>query len=151
MIGPLLLSLVASAAPPVEPAAPTASQVELHHALAARHFAGCAALQSDSVVADLIVVAEQAPMPPWVSLRAARCLVTHHAESATPHLEAWVVDAERTGLGVVVLSALDDAPLDVALAVARRALANGPDPGDVRRRLGRLNTAELRALAEVTP
>jgi hypothetical protein len=158
MIPFVLLAVASVAAPPSDPApahaAPTASQLAVHRALSARHTPGCAAADALTAepVTDLVVIAETATSPPWASLRAAQCLVEGHAAPAQPRLEAWVTDPDRRGLGVVVLTALGRAPLEVALPVARKALAEGPDPADVRRRLLRSEVPELRALAQgVTP
>ena len=151
MILALLLSVTAVAAPPAD--LPTPSQVAVHRVLSARHFSGCApaSAASETPVQDLIAVAETSTMPPWAALRAARCLVVDHAAEARPDLERWVTSAEQRGLGIVVLSALDEAPLEVAIPVAQAALT-GPDPADVRRRLLSLQAPELRELGgEVTP
>lgn len=111
----------------------------------------CAAVEALSAdpVGLLRELVDHAVRPPWVAMRAADCLVTRHAEAAAADLDAWVVDPERLGLGLLVVSRLDTLPEARALALAERAIASGPDAAAVRRRIEASAHASVRAL--VTP
>lgn len=103
------------------------------------------ALASDPV-ATLISFAEHATMPPWVGVRAARCLVTRHAEAAKTTLSAWVVDPEKRGFAFLIADELDQAAEPVALELARAGLA-GPHAADLRKRLAKSAWPSVAALA----
>jgi hypothetical protein len=94
-------------------------------------------------------VAQADAGPPWVPMRAAQCLLELHAEAVRSDLLSWVTDAATQGLGLLVLSQLDRLPAELALEVASRALAMGPDPDRARQRITASQRAEIRAL--VTP
>jgi hypothetical protein len=127
---------------------PTAGQEELARALSVRDAPPpCAELeaQAQDPLADLLAVVEHVQMPPWVSVRAATCVASRHAEAAEASLLRWVTDPDLRGLGLVTLNLLDDIPEPVAARVAAAALA-GPSAEDARVRVARATTPAVRAL-----
>ena len=78
---------------------------------------------------------------------AAECLVRGHAAEVQPSLEGWVTDPAVTGLGRLVLSDLDVMPVEVAVPVARLALA-GHLAEVARSRIASSSRAEVRAVGE---
>ncbi len=129
---------------------PSASQEAMYRALSARDPApSCAEVEalSETPVADLVYVVEHATQPPWAGMRAASCLVERHAEEARDEILAWVGDAGKRGLAILVFDKVDALPEGLALEVARSGLA-GPLAEDARTRLARAERAEVRALAE---
>jgi len=86
-------------------------------------------------------------LPPWAPMRAADCLVRGHAAEVQPSIEGWVTDPAVIGLGRLVLSDLDAMPVEVAVPVARRALA-GPLADVARSRIARSAHPEVRAVGE---
>ena len=138
-------------APSAADPAPSASQAALHTALSARDGAPeCASLEelSQTLVADLLWIIDHVAMPPTAGVRAADCLAERHAAEIPEVMERWVTDPRLKGFGFVVLSHLDDIPLEQALKLATLALTGGPDPDAARRRILRAKTPEIRALAE---
>lgn len=128
-----------AASPPTSP---------LYRALSLRDGGpGCADLGSLSgaLVPELITLVEQDPPPPWVAMRAADCLARAHTAEALPQLQSWVADPEARGLCLIVLGALDAAPLDPARVVAQAALS-GPWAADAREQLAASTRPELTAL-----
>lgn len=132
--------------------APTAEQEAVYRALTVRHDPPACeqldALTTDPVGTYLYLV-QHAQQPAWVSMRAASCLMLSHTEAATPHLRQWVVNPDTRGLGILVVGQLDRLPLELATELATRALTEGPDPEGMQRRLRRLETPELVALADM--
>ncbi|MEQ1501031.1 MAG: hypothetical protein ABMB14_02320 [Myxococcota bacterium] len=100
-------------------------------------------------VQTLLAVVDTVSMPPWAPMRAAGCLVERHAVEVRGELEGWVIAPDKQGLGRLVLASLDAMPVEVAVPVARLALAQGADPALAQRKVGAARSAELRAL--VTP
>lgn len=164
-MSPLLLSLSLSIAAPAQAGstdgaavwAPNADQEAVYRALLVRHDPPTCeqldALTSDPVGTYLYLV-QNAQQPAWVGMRAASCLMHAHTEAATPYLEQWVVDPDTRGLAILVIGQLDELPLELATSLATKALTEGPDPEGMQRRLRRLETPELQALADmpiVTP
>ncbi len=76
-------------------------------------------------VTDLVRMAETLELPPWAPMRAAECVVTHHAGEASDVLQRWVVDEQRAGLAKLVLRRLKHIPEEQAVALTRTALT-GP-------------------------
>ena len=95
---------------------------------------------------DLAWVVEHIRAPPWAGMKAAECLVLHHADVAGPLLHAWVTEPERMGLGWVVLRHLDALPQSLALTLARAAVQDGPDPAGARRRIRQSANDAVRAI-----
>lgn len=95
---------------------------------------------------DLAWVVANVPAPPWAGVKAAECLVLHHADAAGPLFHAWVTDPELMGLGWVVLRHLDAMPQPLAVALARAAVDDGPDPAGARRRIRRSENVAVRAI-----
>jgi len=129
-------------------AAPSPTQEALYHALSQRDPAPtCAdvAALTTAPVTDLTYVIENATQPPWVSIRAAECLVRDHAAEAQTHITGWVGTIEQRGLALVALHLIDEMPLDVGLAIGSAALA-GPLAEDAQGRLKSSGQSEIRAL-----
>src|SRR5687768_909678 len=76
-------------------------------------------------VETLLAVVDTVKMPPWAPMQAADCLVKRHPADVKDRMDLWVTDPALKGLGRLVLNALDVMPVEVAVPVARRALAEG--------------------------
>ena len=143
----------AESAPPAEAAQafePSDSQEALYRLLSLRDdVVDCKALAeaSETVVADLAVIADQAKMPPWAGVRAAHCLSSHYAEASQEHLVRWLGSAETAGLARAILDNVDVMPEPVALSIAPVALA-GPSGELARSALAGSERASLRSLLE---
>jgi len=157
-LSPWAASAGALAAEPdaASPGGPTAgiSSSELAdvvRALSLRDGVSCEAVEalSSQPVAALRAVVEQVAMPPYAPMRAAGCLVQRHAAEVQPDLEQWVVDPRLKGLGRLVLGAIDEMPVQVAVPVVQRALADGSDRDLAAKRAAAAVAPEIRAL--VTP
>jgi hypothetical protein len=93
-------------------------------------------------------LAEQVQMPPWVSIRAAACMVERAAEPAAEGaLLRWVSAPEWAGLGLTAVNLLDLMPEEVAARVAAIAL-EGPIADKARDEIAHSTHAQVRALAE---
>lgn len=117
-------------------------------ALSSRDPVSCEVIEAltPTPTATLLTVVNEVQRPPWAPMRAANCLLLNHAAEVTPDIERWVVAPELAGLGRLVLGSLDQMPLSVALPVAQKALALGPDRALVEERLAGAAVPELRAL-----
>lgn len=102
------------------------------------------ALVSDPLAA-LLEVVELAELPPYAPMRAAQCVVVHHAEEAADALVAWVGDPETAGLGMVALQGLEGMSEPTAVRVTEAALA-GPVATDAREAAAASSHAGVRAL-----
>jgi hypothetical protein len=120
---------------------------EVVRALSARHPASCEEIESlTPTPADtLLHVVDTVTMPPWAPMQAADCLLRGHATTVRPAIEAWVTDPARKGLGRLALSELDVLPSEVAVPVARAALA-GPQADLARERIAVSVHPAVRAL-----
>lgn len=136
---------------------PSDDEIAVHRALSGRHFDGdCARVEalSDTPVDALKAIVRHAQAPPWAPMRAAACLTKGHAEASREELEQWVSDPALAGLGIQTLSLIDTLPEPIALSVAAKALADGPERLDARTRLADSERPAVRALvapAEVGP
>ena len=81
-------------------------------------------------------------------MRAAACLARRHPESVRTQLVRWVSSEETAGLGIQTLGLLDELPEDIAVEVARAALADGPAALRARERLQRVELPAVAALLE---
>lgn len=129
---------------------PSPSQEALYRALSLRDAElDCKALEakSDTLVDDLVVIADQAKMPPWAAIRATHCLSSHHAEASREHLSRWLAAKETAGLAQTILANIDDMPESIALDLGRSAL-DGPSAELTRTALARSERATLRALID---
>ncbi|MFZ5480665.1 MAG: hypothetical protein ACOZNI_28140 [Myxococcota bacterium] len=119
-----------------------------YEVLRARDEPGCAAL-GEVAREELAGLAEEDVQPPWVPVRAARCLVELYPDAETAaRVRPWMADPSRAGLALVVVGKLDLLPLAEATELARAALAT-PDERQrarVQRRLAASERAELRAV-----
>ena len=88
--------------------------------------------------------------PPWVSMRAATCLLQAHAKEGEADALKWVADPEQAGLTTLVLGRLDSMPLEIAKRIAQASL-EGPHKDLAKTRISRLRTKELKALAAAAP
>jgi hypothetical protein len=148
----------APVAPPEPPPAeateaftPSESQDQLYKMLSLRDAeVDCAALQSDTLLEDLVVIAEKAKMPPWAGVRAVHCLSSLHAEPSQEHLIRWLASEETAGFARAILDNIDVMPEPVALTVSQSALA-GPSAEHARTALARSERASLRALVQNQP
>lgn len=120
-------------------------------ALSARHAAPCAQVTASSAnpVSDLMAVVEHASLPPWAPMRAADCLVRHHASQpqVARAMREWVADPDRLGLSRLVVTRLDELDPPQSLDLARRAWNARHDRPWVARRLERSARPEVRAVA----
>ncbi|MBW2257444.1 MAG: hypothetical protein JRI25_22990 [Deltaproteobacteria bacterium] len=105
---------------------------EVSAALLPRHGqASCsdlaARVDGDVLTNALIRVAEGVEHPPWVPMRAARCVADAAAEDPTAlrAAEAWLHDERRPGLALVVVQRLDRLDGKVAATLADLAVARG--------------------------
>ena len=133
----LLMTSVGEAMSPVPPAKPNAEQRALYDALKVRDAAPpCESLtgMSENVASDLVWLVDNAAQPPWVGIRAATCVLTHHLEAQAAAIDAWVVDPDKKGLALLTLSSLDDVPETAAVRFATLAL-EGPFADAARARL----------------
>jgi hypothetical protein len=131
-------------------ATPTASQEVIYKALSVRDPAPvCAAVEalSETPVADLQFVVNNAAQPPWAGMRAAACLIRGHGGEIQSTLESWVSDDEKLGLAILVLNSVDTLPLDVAVSVAQKAL-DGPYAAEAKKRLPKSDSPEIQALVK---
>jgi hypothetical protein len=142
---------------PPEPAeivfAPTAEQQAMIRALSHRDGGpDCAtveALAADPVPA-LVGLVDHVYNPPMVPMRAAGCLLERHAAEVEPHIVRWVTAEETRGLALLAAGSLDRMESEVAVRVARAALA-GPHAAQVRGRIAAASDPAVRALVGVTP
>lgn len=145
----LILTLALTGAALAKPE-PTAEQQAVYKALSARHESlSCTELDAMSTdpLGTYLYLIEHATQPAWVGMRAARCVMLNHAEAARPDLERWVVDADKRGLGLLLVSQIDELPLTMAKELAVKAMYEGPDPDGMRKRIARARTPEIAALA----
>jgi hypothetical protein len=138
-----------------EGTAPSAAVDELElaevvRALSARDGVSCEAVEALSArpVAVLRQVVAEVAMPPYAPMRAANCLVQRHAVEVQADLERWVVEPELKGLGRLVLGAVDQMPIEVAVPVVRRALAEGSDRDLASKRAAAAVAPEIRGLVQ---
>jgi hypothetical protein len=97
---------------------------------------------------SLVRIAEGVTAPPWVSVRAASCVVDVAAEPAAEEaLARWVSSAEWAGLGMAAVNLLDRMPEEVAARVAADAL-EGPIADQARDEIAASTHASVRALVE---
>jgi hypothetical protein len=144
----VVMALSAAAAPPGE-------LDTVVRALSSRDPVSCELIFSltSTPVPTLLQVVDEIARPPWAPMRAASCLVQHHAAEIQPDLERWVVAPELKGLGRLVLDSLDRMPPEVAVPVARKALESGPEKELALQKISAAQHPEVRALAapKVTP
>src|SRR5687767_12273412 len=102
----VLMALSAGATPPGE-------LDTVVRALSSRDPVSCEVILSltSTPVPTLLSVVNEISRPPWAPMRAASCLVQHHAAEIQPDLERWVVAPELKGLGRLVLDSLDQMPV----------------------------------------
>lgn len=128
---------------------PSEAELAVHRALSARHFSGdCAPIEALAAepVPTLLAIVDHATSPPWAPMRAAACLTRGHAAEIEPQLLRWVSEPELRGLGIQTLTLLDAMPEPVAVAVARKALAEGPPELDAATRIGAARAPAVRAV-----
>ena len=141
------------AAAPAEAAAPLAARPSvqaIYRALSVRDPApDCVTVEalSDQPVPDLLQIVDHASQPPWAGMRAANCLIQGHGAEIQAQLSDWVRRDDTRGLAILVLDQLDTLPEDLALDLARQALA-GPWAADARPRLDTSSRPALHALAD---
>ena len=116
-------------------------------ALSSRHPLPCPEIEALTPTPSdtLLHVVDTVALPPWAPMHAAQCLLRGHAVAVQPAIETWVVDPTKQGLGKLVLNQLDVIPPEVAVPVARRALA-GPLADLARERVAASVVPEVRAL-----
>jgi hypothetical protein len=109
----------------------------------------CAAVVAglERAAAGLLMVVEQVSMPPTAPMRAAGCLLVHHADD--PAVQAavleWVVQADTRGLALLVGQRLDSLPLPLAVAAATAGAA-GPHAADLAPAIAGSARSEVRAV-----
>jgi len=152
---------VATEAPaPVEsrpPITPPASErtppPEMIRMLSARDSAPpCDVIEATSTdpVADLILVVETVPLPPYAPMRAAGCLVDRHATEAADTIESWMTRPEVPALARLVAQGFDTMPAGLALRFAAAGLA-GPHRSVVEPFVRSSTHPEVRALVDPAP
>lgn len=120
------------------PWTPSAEEDAVYRALSSRDGApDCASVEAlaKDPTAVLVSVVEHAQQPPWVGVRAAKCLIERHSAEVQPQLVAWVQAPNKRGLAVLLANEMDNMPEPVAVEVAKAGLA-GPYAADMRARLG---------------
>jgi hypothetical protein len=119
----------------------------VQQALSLRHPISCTELLALSAtpVETLLHVVDHTSMPPWSPMRAAECLIEHHATDIEARLVQWVGDEELKGLGRLTVARLDRMPVEVGAHVARAAL-QGTEPDRARAACEASEHAELKAL-----
>jgi alkanesulfonate monooxygenase SsuD/methylene tetrahydromethanopterin reductase-like flavin-dependent oxidoreductase (luciferase family) len=101
---------------------------------------------TDDPLGDFLWLVDHAKQPPWVGMRAARCVILDHADAAQDTLLSWVA-METRGLHVQLLGHLDDLPEPIAVAIAEATLAEGaPDPERDLERVAKCSHPAVRAL-----
>ena len=127
MIPAILLSLLSGGAPAAETAwTPTAEEAVVVERLTARHLeSDCATLQAalPEGTTSLARIADHVALPPWVGVRAARCVV--QTEDGVDHAVRWSADPARRNYARLVVAALPDLSA-TSTARVRAALAEGP-------------------------
>jgi len=134
-------------------ATPSESQNALYQALTPRHLErSCTELATLSATPteDFVWLAENAERPSWVAIRSAECVLELYAEPAAADLTRWMQSPNTLGLALTTVHAMDGVPASVARPVLEAGLA-GPLADELRPRIQRLATPELRLLAETTP
>jgi hypothetical protein len=134
-------------------ATPTESQSALYQALTPRHLErACTELAtlSDTPAEDFVWLAENTERPAWVAIRSAECVLELYAEPAAPALTRWMQSQNTLGLALTTVHAMDGVPVSVARPVLEAGLA-GPLADELRPRIQRLATPELRLLAGSSP
>lgn len=109
-------------------AEPTALEQDVHKRLLVRDgFVGCEALYElgdDLAVRDAILAATVVQRPPWVSMRAAACVVERAAtdEVAYDVVRGWMTDPNLAGFALAAVQGLDLLPEDRAVVIAELAV-----------------------------
>lgn len=146
--------LPAEAPPELPPALPVgAPPSEMVRALSARDAAPhCEVIEATSIdpVADLILVVETVPLPPYAPMRAAGCLVGRHAEEAAEAIDSWMARPEVPALAELVAQGFDTLPSGLALRFAAAGL-NGPHRAAIEPFVRSSIHPEVRALVDVAP
>ena len=136
--------------PPAPPLEMSAEREAMARALSKRDSAPpCGEVEALSLdpLTDLVWLVEHIQKPPWVGMRAARCVLENHSAEASAVLEDWVIDPALKGLGFLILDSLDDLPQTQAIELAQRALSEGPDPEAARTRVARSDNPLISVLA----
>ena len=94
----------------------------------------------------LLRAVNEIPLPPWVAMRAASCLVTRHASAVEAEMTSWMGDRQRKGLGFLALDHLDAMEPALATRIATAAMA-GPYREEASVRIARSNVESVRTLA----
>jgi hypothetical protein len=139
----LMLASLAHAVP-----TPSPSQTALYNAMKMRESTpDCDQLDrySKTVADDLLWLMDNANQPPWVGIRAAQCILTHHAKAKADVIDTWVTDPKRRGLAIMVFGMLDVLPEETSVRVAKKALA-GPLAADAKVRIKKSEKPAIRAL-----
>jgi len=105
---------------------------------------------SSNAVADLILVVDTVPLPPYAPMRAAGCLLDRHAEEAADTIESWMAKPDVPALAELVAQAFDTLPSGLALRFAAAGLA-GPHRAVVEPFVKGSTHPEVRALVEPQP
>ena len=100
----------------------------VERALAAHHDPGCMDEQTigHAPAPIYVQVAENVPLPPWVSIRAANCVFSTDWRVVENDLRRWMMSAQTTGLGRVVIENIDTLPEEKAVEFATTAMT-GPN------------------------
>jgi hypothetical protein len=105
---------------------------------------------STDPVADLILVVETVPLPPYAPMRAAGCLVDRHAEVAAGTIESWMSSPDVPALAELAAQGFDTMPSGLALRFAAAGLA-GPHRSAIEPFVRSSTHPEVRALVEPAP
>lgn len=139
----LMLASLAHAVP-----TPSPSQTALYNAMKMReNTPDCDQLDqySKTVADDLLWLMDNANQPPWVGIRAAQCILTHHAAVKADVIDTWVTDPKQRGLAIMVFGMLDVLPEETSVRVAKKALA-GPLAAEAKVRIKKSEKPAIRAL-----
>jgi len=143
-----MLSLIWAVAMAADPVAPPPEADSLRRSLSMRHAVPCVELEAGLAepVPALLWAVSEVQQPPWAGMHAAECLTRGHAAEVQAELVRWVSEPELAGLGRQTLAMIDLVPVEVALPVARAALA-GPVADKALETVKTDARPEIRALA----
>lgn len=139
---------VSTAPDAAEAWAPSPSQEVMYRALSVRDpEPDCAtvAASSPTPALDLLALVDHASQPPWVGMRAAGCLLSHHLDESREHVIGWMRTEATYGLALMTARQIGSLPEDVATAVVTAGLG-GPADAEVREAAAQDERASVQAL-----
>jgi hypothetical protein len=110
----------------------------------------CAALGTGPEVRDELIALAEGDVLPYVSIRAADCLIAGFSGDAAvvERAAAWVADPQFSGLGIVVAGSVDSFSVRDGVRIASAAVS-GTDVGMRARMIRRFARSEQEAVRKV--